>query len=93
MFGGGIVVIFVFDCLEDVVKQWVFEVFDKMWLIDIFNNFGDVKLFVIYFVIMMYWVMGLEGWVVIGFGDGVVCILVGLEDIDDLIVDIDWVLS
>lgn len=64
-----------------------------MWLIDIFNNFGDVKLFVIYFVIMMYWVMGLEGWVVIGFGDGVVCILVGLEDIDDLIVDIDWVLS
>lgn len=93
MSGGGTVVTFALDCPEDVAKQRVFEVLDKMRLIDISNNLGDAKSLVTHPATTTHRAMGPEGRAAIGLGDGVVRISVGLEDTDDLIADIDRALS
>ncbi|WP_144205936.1 O-succinylhomoserine sulfhydrylase [Mycobacterium tilburgii] len=93
MSGGGTVLTFELDADAAVVKDRVFQVLDKLRIIDISNNLGDVKSLVTHPATTTHRAMGPEGRAAIGLGDGVVRISVGLENTDDLIADIDQALS
>ncbi|MGV0790562.1 O-succinylhomoserine sulfhydrylase [Mycolicibacterium sp. XJ1819] len=90
MTGGGTVVTFE---LKDASKARVFEVLDKLTIIDISNNLGDSKSLVTHPATTTHRAMGPEGRAAIGLGDAVVRISVGLEGTEDLIADIDRALS
>jgi O-succinylhomoserine sulfhydrylase len=85
MTGGGTVVTFQLDGGKDRV----FEVLDKLRVIDISNNLGDAKTLITHPATTTHRAMGPEGRAAIGLADGLVRISVGLEDIDDLITDLE----
>jgi O-succinylhomoserine sulfhydrylase len=93
MSGGGTVVTFELDVPESVAKQRAFDVLDKLQLIDISNNLGDVKSLITHPSTTTHRAMGPEGRAAIGLGDGVVRISVGLESPADLIADLDQALD
>lgn len=93
MSGGGTVVTFALDAGESVVKKRAFQVLDRLRLIDISNNLGDVKSLITHPATTTHRAMGPEGRAAIGLGDNVVRISVGLEGTDDLIADLDQALS
>ncbi len=93
MSGGGTVVTFELDAPESTAKQRAFELLDKLRLIDISNNLGDVKSLVTHPATTTHRAMGPDGRAAIGLGDGVVRISVGLEGVDDLIADLDQALG
>lgn len=73
-------------------KDVVFVVMDWMGIFLILNNLGDVKFIVIYFVMIMYLWLMFEVQVELGIMFGLLWLLIGLEYVDDLIVDICQVL-
>jgi O-succinylhomoserine sulfhydrylase len=89
MSGGGTVVTFELDVPTSMAKQRVFDVLDKLQLIDIANNFGDAKSLITHPATTTHHAMGPEGRAAIGLGDGVIRLSVGLESTDDLITDLD----
>ena len=93
MSGGGTVVTFELEAPEGRAKQRVFEVLDKLSVIDISNNLGDAKTLITHPATTTHRAMGPEGRAAIGLGDGVVRISVGLEGTEDVIADLDRALS
>ncbi|HEU4363626.1 MAG TPA: O-succinylhomoserine sulfhydrylase [Mycobacterium sp.] len=93
MSGGGTVVTFALDAGEGVAKKRAFQVLDRLRLIDISNNLGDVKSLITHPATTTHRAMGPEGRAAIGLGDNVVRISVGLEGTDDLIADLDQALG
>jgi O-succinylhomoserine sulfhydrylase len=89
MTGGGTVV--TFDLRGG--KERAFEVLDKLAVVDISNNLGDVKSLITHPATTTHRAMGPEGRAAIGLGDGVVRISVGLEGTEDLIADLDQALN
>ncbi|HEU0190565.1 MAG TPA: O-succinylhomoserine sulfhydrylase [Mycobacterium sp.] len=92
MTGGGTVITFALDAPESAAKKRAFEVLDRLRLINISNNLGDVKSLVTHPATTTHRAMGPEGRAAIGLGDEVVRISVGLEGVDDLIADLDHAL-
>ena len=88
MSGGGTVVTFELEAPEGRGKQRVFEVLDKLSVIDISNNLGDAKTLITHPATTTHRAMGPEGRAAIGLGDGVVRISVGLEGTEDLLADL-----
>lgn len=93
MSGGGTVITFELDAPATAAKQRAFALLDKLTLIDISNNLGDVKSLITHPATTTHRAMGPEGRAAIGLGDGVVRISVGLEGVDDLIADLDQALE
>lgn len=93
MSGGGTVITFELDAPEGRGKDRAFGVLDKLSVIDISNNLGDVKSLITHPATTTHRAMGPEGRAAIGLGDGVVRISVGLEGTEDLIADLDRALS
>jgi len=93
MSGGGTVVTFELEAPHGKGKERAFEVLDKLALIDISNNLGDAKTLITHPATTTHRAMGPEGRALIGLGDGVVRISVGLEGTEDLIADLDRALS
>lgn len=93
MSGGGTVITFALDAPAGAGKQRAFEVLDKLALIDISNNLGDVKSLITHPATTTHRAMGPEGRAAIGLGDEVVRVSIGLEDVEDLIRDLDTALS
>jgi O-succinylhomoserine sulfhydrylase len=88
MRGGGTVVTFELAAPEGQGKQRAFEVLDKLRLIDISNNLGDAKSLITHPATTTHRAMGPEGRALIGLGDAVVRLSVGLEGTDDLLADL-----
>lgn len=93
MTGGGTVVTFELEAPASRAKERVFEVLDKLSVIDISNNLGDAKTLITHPATTTHRAMGPEGRAAIGLGDGVVRISVGLEGTDDLIADLERALG
>ena len=88
MSGGGTVITFEVDG----GKAKAFEVLDRLQVIDISNNLGDAKSMVTHPATTTHRRLGPEGRAEIGLTDGVVRLSVGLEDLEDLRVDLEQAL-
>jgi len=88
MSGGGTVITFELDG----GKAKAFEVLDRLQVIDISNNLGDAKSMVTHPATTTHRRLGPEGRAEIGLTDGVVRLSVGLEDLEDLRVDLEQAL-
>jgi len=88
MSGGGTVITFELDG----GKAEAFEVLDRLQVIDISNNLGDAKSMVTHPATTTHRRLGPEGRAEIGLTDGVVRLSVGLEDLEDLRVDLEQAL-
>ena len=88
MSGGGTVITFELDG----GKEKAFEVLDRLQVIDISNNLGDAKSMVTHPATTTHRRLGPEGRAEIGLTDGVVRLSVGLEDLEDLRVDLEQAL-
>lgn len=87
----GFGLVFVFGVVVDdgwVVGEWFIE---NLQLVLYLVNIGDVCILVIYFVLIMYCQFIDEQFVVVGVCFDLICIFVGLEDVDDIIWDLDQV--
>ncbi|NUS44412.1 MAG: O-succinylhomoserine sulfhydrylase [Mycobacteriaceae bacterium] len=93
MSGGGTVVTFELEAAEGEGKKRAFEVLNALRVIDISNNLGDSKTLITHPATTTHRAMGPEGRAAIGITDGVVRVSVGLEDVEDLLVDLDHALS
>jgi O-succinylhomoserine sulfhydrylase len=93
MSGGGTVITFELDASAHRAKTRVFDVLDRLRIIDISNNLGDAKSLITHPATTTHRAMGAEGRAAIGLGDAVVRVSVGLEDTDDLIADLDQALK
>jgi O-succinylhomoserine sulfhydrylase len=89
MLGGGTVVTFEIDGGRDEA----FAVLDRLQIIDISNNLGDAKSLVTHPATTTHRRLGPEVRKLMGIGDGVIRVSVGLEDVDDLLGDIDQALE
>jgi O-succinylhomoserine sulfhydrylase len=89
MLGGGTVVTFEIDGGRDEA----FAVLDRLQIIDISNNLGDAKSLVTHPATTTHRRLGPEVRKLMGIGDGVIRVSVGLEDVDDLLGDIDHALE
>jgi O-succinylhomoserine sulfhydrylase len=89
MSGGGTVVSF------EVAggKEGAFSVLDGLEVVDISNNLGDSRSLVTHPATTTHHRMGPEGRARVGIVDGLVRLSVGLEDVEDLVVDLDRALS
>ncbi|MEX2648242.1 MAG: O-succinylhomoserine sulfhydrylase [Alphaproteobacteria bacterium] len=74
-------------------KAEAFRVLDALRLIDISNNLGDAKSLVTHPATTTHQRLKPEERAVLGIGDGLVRLSVGLEDADDLIEDLDQALA
>jgi O-succinylhomoserine sulfhydrylase len=74
-------------------KDRAFAFVDRLELCDISNNIGDTKTLATHPATTTHRRLGPEARAAVGIGDGMVRISVGLEDIDDLHVDITRALS
>ncbi len=88
MSGGGTVITFELDG----GKAKAFEVLDRLQVVDISNNLGDAKSMVTHPATTTHRRLGPEGRAEIGLTDGVVRLSVGLEDLEDLRVDLEQAL-
>ena len=88
MSGGGTVITFEVDG----GKAKAFEALDRLQVIDISNNLGDAKSMVTHPATTTHRRLGPEGRAEIGLTDGVVRLSVGLEDLEDLRVDLEQAL-
>lgn len=88
MQGGGTVVTFQIDGGTGEA----FSVLDRFRTIDISNNLGDAKTLVTHPATTTHRRLGPDVRKLMGIGDGVIRISVGLEDTEDLIADIDQAL-
>jgi len=93
MTGGGTVITFELKTPPGQAKQRVFEVLDKLSIIDISNNLGDAKSLITHPATTTHRAMGPEGRAAIGLGDAVVRVSIGLEGTEDLIADLDRALN
>ncbi|MCE5292304.1 MAG: O-succinylhomoserine sulfhydrylase [Nocardiaceae bacterium] len=93
MSGGGTVVTFELDAPAESAKDAVFEVLNKLRIIDISNNLGDAKTLITHPATTTHRAMGPEGRAAVGITDGVVRISVGIEDVEDLIDDLKTALG
>jgi len=93
MTGGGTVITFELKTPSGQAKQRVFEVLDKLSIIDISNNLGDAKSLITHPATTTHRAMGPEGRAAIGLGDAVVRVSIGLEGTEDLIADLDRALN
>lgn len=89
MRGGGTVVTFQIEGGTDEA----FAIIDRLHIIDISNNLGDAKSLVTHPGTTTHRRLGPDIRNLMGIGDGVIRISVGLEDTDDLIADIDQAFS
>ena len=71
----------------------VLALLDGLSVIDISNNLGDSKSLITHPATTTHRAMGPEGRAAIGLSDGVVRLSVGLEDVDDLILDLEKALK
>ena len=93
MSGGGTVVTFELDAAAHQAKARVFDVLDRLRIIDISNNLGDAKTLITHPATTTHRAMGAEGRAAVGLSDSVVRVSVGLEDTDDLIADLGQALK
>lgn len=89
MSGGGTVVTFEVDG----GKAGAFQVLDALRCIDISNNLGDSKSLITHPATTTHRRLGESGRLVVGITDGIVRLSVGLEDPDDLILDLERALG
>lgn len=66
--------------------------FDVLKLFICLVNLGDVKLLVIYLVLIIYWQLDVVELVKVGVSEDIVWLLIGIEYIGDLCVDLEQVL-
>lgn len=94
MSAGGTVITFALQSANGPAsKSEVFAVLDALELIDISNNFGDVKSLISHPSTTTHRAMGPEGRAAINLTDNVIRLSVGLEAADDLLVDLDQALN
>jgi O-succinylhomoserine sulfhydrylase len=74
-------------------KEAAFALLDGLGVIDISNNLGDSKSLITHPATTTHRAMGPEGRAAIGLSDGVVRLSVGLEDVEDLILDLEKALK
>ncbi len=89
MSGGGTVVTFEVDG----GKAGAFQVLDALRCIDISNNLGDSKSLITHPATTTHRRLGESGRLAVGITDGIVRLSVGLEDPDDLILDLERALA
>ena len=89
MRGGGTVVTFEIDG----EKTDAFEVLNRLELIDISNNLGDTKSLATHPAPTTHRRLGPDGRKAQGITDGVIRILVGLENVEDILEDLDRALG
>ncbi|MGL4305612.1 MAG: O-succinylhomoserine sulfhydrylase [Mycobacteriaceae bacterium] len=93
MSGGGTVVTFELDAPHSQAKDRAFRLLDALQIIDISNNLGDSKSLITHPATTTHRAMGPEGRASVGLSDGVIRLSVGLEGIDDLLLDLDRALA
>lgn len=74
-------------------KERAFTFLDSLQLFDISNNVGDAKSLATHPATTTHRRIGPEGRALVGIGDGLVRLSVGLEDVEDLYEDLDAALS
>jgi O-succinylhomoserine sulfhydrylase len=74
-------------------KEQAFAFLDSLQLFDISNNVGDSKSLATHPATTTHRRIGPEGRALVGIGDGLVRLSVGLEDVEDLYEDLDAALS
>jgi len=80
-----------FDVTGD--RQGAFDMMRHLKIIDISNNLGDAKSLITHPASTTHRNIGEEARAIVGIGEGMVRISVGLEDVDDLIEDIGQALE
>lgn len=86
---GGVVLFFDFKVdLFEVVCVVVFYVIDSICVLFIVINFGDMKFIIIYLVMILYGCFIEVQCQVVGIGQGLICLFVGFEYVDDIIDDL-----
>ncbi len=74
-------------------KERAFEVMDRLAIFDISNNVGDSKSLVTHPATTTHRRLGVDGRALVGIGEGLVRLSIGLEDLDDLWSDLDRALA
>ena len=91
MFGGGTCITFALKA--DDAKAKAFDFLNRLRIVDISNNFGDVKSLITHPATTTHRAMGPDGRAAIGLSDAVVRLSVGLESTEDLLADLEQALA
>ena len=83
----------IFSIILDGGREQAWALLDALELIDISNNIGDSRSLMCHPATTTHHNVGPEGRAVMGVGDGMLRMNVGLEDADDVIADLDQALS
>jgi O-succinylhomoserine sulfhydrylase len=81
-----------FALKADDAKAQAFDFLNRLRIVDISNNFGDVKSLITHPATSTHRAMGPEGRAAIGLNDAVVRLSVGLESTEDLLADLEQAL-
>ncbi|EFV13778.1 O-succinylhomoserine sulfhydrylase [Segniliparus rugosus] len=91
MFGGGTCITFALKA--DDAKAKAFDFLNRLRIVDISNNFGDVKSLITHPATTTHRAMGPQGRAAIGLSEAVVRLSVGLESAEDLLADLEQALA